>query len=133
VKYDHVTQDYQDDVVARAIVEREKEHHHYELNRLNYESLLAELEADPSVPKEWPENIRHCRGLDREKLAAALKDMPEDYLVAAKLQMRDKITHDLITNRTAAMMVEMVYRGLCKQLPQGPRRAAAVTRISQQK
>ncbi len=123
LKYKHLSQEDQDDALAQAILSREKEHHNYELNRINYEAMLEEMEDLP----DWPANLVKYRAFAGEALAAAL-DGP-DYDLACKLQFRDRVKLLLATTIAEQAKVEAVYVALEKQLPDGNRRTAAIKRV----
>ena len=54
VTYLSLTQAERDDAIAQALHGREVEHFHYELNRLNYESMLGKM---VDLPDEWPAEV----------------------------------------------------------------------------
>lgn len=124
MQYSYVSQDEQDDVIAQAIIQREKEHHNYEVNRLNYLNMLDQMS---DLPDEWPDNLIQYRGLGGEQLAAALSG--DDYTLASELQFRDRIRVLLTTTMAEQAKVEKVHAALCASLPEGERRDAAIQRV----
>jgi hypothetical protein len=47
ITYSHCTDDYQWDVIAEQLYNREHEHYHYELDRQNFVKMLETLEPGP--------------------------------------------------------------------------------------
>lgn len=125
LKYRYMSQDEQDDVIARELISREREHHNYDLNRQTYEHILEGLEAD-NLPADWPAHLGKYRALSAEKLAAALS--PEDFRLAMALRYRDHVRVLLATNNAEMAKVEGTYLALEAQLPEGERREAAIGR-----
>jgi hypothetical protein len=55
--YKHVDKTYQHDVIAEAIIGRQHEHYHYELDRKNFEHMLTLLPEGP-YKEEVKERLR---------------------------------------------------------------------------
>lgn len=126
MQYLYLSQDEQDDMLARALIDREKEHYHYELNRVNYESILTDM-ATSDLPAEWPDNIAKFKVLEGEALAAVLKG--PDYDLAVKLKFRDRVQLLHATTKAEQSKVEQVHAAIDKALPAGGRRDASVARV----
>ena len=124
--YLYHSKDDQDDVIADAIIQREREHHHYEVNRLNYLAMLSAMNADVTIPKQWPANLVQYQNVFGEQLAAQLSGA--DYLTVTTLQHRDRVRMLLATTISEQNKVEGVYNALTTALPAGLRRDAAVAR-----
>lgn len=129
--YKFLTQAEQDDAVLAAIMQREREHFHYELNRANYEEILAGP-VMTALPDNWPANLERFKGLTGEALAAALTD-PTDYEVVSNLKLRDRLRLLLATTKTETATVEHVRVALDTVLPAGTRLDEAKTRHDEKK
>ncbi len=123
LQYKHLSQEDQDDALAQAILSREREHHSYELNRINYEQMLADMADLPG----WPANLVKYRGTTGEQLAQALTG--DDFTLVTRLQFRDRVKLLLATTLVEQAKTEAVYVALEKQLPEGARRTAAIERV----
>ncbi len=124
MKYKHITSEDQDDIIAQAIIQREKEHHNYEVNRLNYIHILDQMK---DLPVAWPENLKPFRTLGGEQLADALKG--EELVLASRLQFRDRVQVLLTTTTIEQSKVESVHMALHAVLPEGPDHDAAIERV----
>lgn len=125
MEYKYLTQDDQHDVVAQAIIQREKEHHNYELNRLNYLHMLEQLNKE--LPADFPEDLKKFRSLGSEQLADVLSGDELD--LASKLQFRDRVQMLLSTTIIEQTKVELVHAALEAALPKGDLRTAAIERV----
>lgn len=124
--YLFVNQDAKDDTIAKAMQGREQEHYNYEINRLNYLSVLASPEME-ALPAEWPDNLAPYKNIIGEKLISVLKDA--DLTLVTQLQFRDRINALLGTTIIEQTRGMKVYDALLDQLPPGPRRDAAIARV----
>lgn len=114
MEYKHLRQDEKDVDIATAILEREREHHNYEINRLNYISMIQRL--DKELPAEWPTDLIPFRDVQGEKLAEAPLT-EEQYELCFKLQRRDRYRLLLRTNTKEQHNAECVHTALVEQLP----------------
>lgn len=125
--YNHLSQDERDDIIAKALISREQEHWHYELNRINYESILKSI-AESELPLEWPESLKGCRGQSSETLATTLTY--EDFVLVSRLQFRERVQVLLATTIAEQSKVEAVHKALSTHmLPE--RLSAAIIRVQQ--
>lgn len=102
MKYEFLTEDEQDDAIAEALYEREKEHFHYALNVANFEDILASLPPEASLWTVGKNNEPYTMYLAR--------------LIAE--------------HQTEMAKVEKTHGALSKQLPAGARRNAAAQRVA---
>ena len=124
MKYLYLDTNTQEDSIASAILQRESEHHGYELNRLAYLGILKSLEL---LPKQWPVSIAQFKGVQGEQLAAALSG--DDYKLACDLQFRDRVELLLKTTNAEQSKCENVYASLLAMIPDAVKRDAAVARV----
>lgn len=124
MKYEYVTQDDQDDIVAAAIQGREKEHYHYQLNIDNYRHILDQLSG---APAELPERLRKHKSQTLEQMSATLS--AEDVAVVSHAKHRDRVKQLLATEIAEQSKCESAYNALVDKLPKGPRRDASMARI----
>lgn len=131
MNYQHLTEVERDDTVMEAIIHREKEHYHYELNKLAYENAIAEIDKDTTIPKSWPKELEPYRKIYGENLVDALMsaNLMDKYNIVTKLQFKDKLNMMLATGTTEQAKVELIHRALDKQMPSGDRRSQAKNRI----
>ena len=101
------------EVLGDAIVSRELEFLHYQLNIDNYEDILR------SLPREWPQRLQKLRGMTREDLAAHAPE--EDHALAVDLTIADQLAHAVKVERHAQRIVKLVYDALVKRLPEWSR------------
>lgn len=111
MEYKYLSTDEQHESIAVAIRDREREHHNYELNRINYESMLQSMS---DLEENWPDNLRQYQGLTGEKLAAAVQG--DDYNLALRYQFRDRIRLLLATTVAEQNKCEAVYNALQAQI-----------------
>lgn len=121
--YIFLTDEEKHDRIAQAMLDREREHFAYELNRLNYEEILKTFK---DLPDEWPEEIAKFKGLGSEQLAQALHG--DDYDLAVQYQLRDRMRHLHKTTCCEQAKGCKVYDALLVQLPEGKNRDDAVQR-----
>lgn len=124
MEYTTISQEERDDKVAAAIISREQEHYHYQINIDNYRHIAEQLKA---LPDEWPEDIRKFRALKGQALADAVKG--EAFDRASQFSHRDRVRHLLATEIAEQAKCETVHAALCEQLPAGGRRDAAIKRV----
>lgn len=127
IEYKYLTQDEQDDIVAQALLAREKEHFHYQLNIDNYTTILASKEI-AELPKEWPENLLQYKNVYGEKLVEQVED-DSDLETVHQLQFRDLIQKRLKTEAIEQAKCEAAYKALDVKLPDTPQRDAAIGRV----
>lgn len=130
LEYKFLSQDEQDDIVATAIISREKEHHNYELNKVNYDIILANISADDTIPQNWPDHLKQYKGVVGEILADALKESAADYELVTKLQFKDRLLVLRATTISEQSKVEHVYKALHAQLKDAKRLKAAIGRVT---
>jgi len=99
------------DAICDAIVGREHEFMHYQLNIDNYEDIIARL------PSEWPAHLQQFRNpaLTREQLASHVPE--EDHALVVDLFIRDQLAHAVKVERHAQRIVQVVYDSLVRKLP----------------
>lgn len=116
VKYLALNQDYQLLELAQAIHGREAEHYHYSLNYENYQSLLAREEYT-SLPADWPDALKHYRGLSRDQIVAALvnKDA-EGMKLALRLMQRDRLRALAACEEFEMANTQMIYETLLNRV-----------------
>lgn len=117
MRYDYVKPEDQHDILIRAIMDREREHYNYEMNRVNYDSILGG-EDFRNLPDEWPDSLIKFKNLGSEQLAIQLQG--EDYEVATRMQFRDHIRKLQRTTCCEQRKCETVYSALKAQLPEDP-------------
>jgi hypothetical protein len=109
------------DTIAEAIVGREQEIFHYELNITNYEAMLAALPSD-----DWPQNLVQYQ-------RATLDQVPDEHdQTVTDYQYRDRLRLLVKTERLERSKSVKVYEALLAQLPEDQREsliAAAHTRM----
>jgi len=94
------------ETVAEAIVGREQEIYHYDLNITNYEAMLAALPAD-----DWPENLAQYQ-------RSTLDQVPDEHdQTVSDYQYRDRLRLLLKTERLERSKSYRVYQALLAQLP----------------
>lgn len=118
-------QDHLDDEVASAIISREAELANYDLNQL---SLTEQLKAFADLTDEWPENLLPLKGKAGEQQAAS-NFSDDDIKLAARYSQRDRLWVLELTNHMECQKSEVTYNSLLVQLPEGPRRDAALVRV----
>lgn len=98
-------------IIADAVISRELEYQHYQLNIDNYEDIIQRL------PSEWPEHLKQFRNpsLTREQLAAHVPE--EDHALVVDLFIRDQLAHAVKVERHAQRIVKVVYDSLVRKLP----------------
>ena len=109
------------DTVAEAIVGREQEIYHYDLNITNYEAMLAALPSD-----DWPENLVQYQRSTLDQVPDELDQTVADY------QYRDRLRLLLKTERLERSKSYRVYQALLAQLPEDQKEtliASAHTRM----
>lgn len=84
--YLFLTEEEQLDAIAKAIHGREVEHANYELNRVNYEAILASF-AD--LPAEWPAELKRYKDKKGEEVATLAT--AEEFDLTSKLRHRDHV------------------------------------------
>jgi len=126
--YLFLTQDQQDDIVAKALRGREHEYANYELNKQNYLAILASPDV-VALPVLWPNNLIRYQNIVGEDLAKSLTN-PDDFAMVTKLQFRDRVQLLLATTGIEQDKTLQVYNTLLDQLPEGDRRIAAITRVA---
>jgi hypothetical protein len=130
IKYEHLTQDEQDDVIAAAILSREREHHGYEVNCLNYRSALKLLEQY-NLPDNYPEHLKQYKNTVGENLASAVIDL-ESYNLITQLQFRDRLRILLSTTLVEQFKTELIYQALQERIIDPIRLEAAISRVKLQ-
>lgn len=113
MKYKYLTEDEKQESLASALREREREHHNYELNKINYEHMLDSMS---DLPEEWPESLKQYQGLTGEKLASAVTGA--DFETVMRLQFRDRVKLLLATTIAEQAKSEAVYNALQSQIPE---------------
>lgn len=111
------------ETIAEAIVGREQELFHYDLNISNYETMLAALPEG-----EWPENIIQYRTSTLDQVPDELDQTVTDY------QYRDRLRLLVKTERLERSKSHKVYEALLSQLPEDQKEsliAAAQQRLTQ--
>jgi hypothetical protein len=111
------------ETIAEAIVGREQEIFHYDLNISNYEAMLAALPEG-----EWPENLVQYRNSTLDQVPDELDQRVTDY------QYRDRLRLLVKTERLERSKSYKVYEALLSQLPEDQKEtliAAAQQRLSQ--
>lgn len=99
--------------IAANIVMREREVMSYDLNIINYESMLAGMTAE-----EWPDHLAQYK-------TATLDQVPDEYDQAvADLQWRDRIRGLLKTERAERAKSFSIYQALLNHIPEADRQAA---------
>ena len=91
--------------IARNIIAREQEIHSYELNVLNYETILASLPQG-----EWPALIEDYKSTPIQDVPVDLHDMVNDY------QFRERVRHLLSTEKHEMNKSVKVYEALLTHL-----------------
>ena len=74
MEYTHVSQEYQDDLIAQAIMSREAEHFHYNFDLQNFQHMLENMAPGDPHQKEIEDRIASTiREMTKvEKIHAAL-------------------------------------------------------------
>lgn len=124
MKYEFTKADDVDDNIIKAMKSREEEYNNYELNKINYQMMLKDMEH---LPKEWPENLLKYKNIFGEKLAELLKG--PDFELVTDLQFRDRVECLLATTIVEQKKGDRTHKALAAQLPNGPKRDAAVLRV----
>lgn len=115
----------QDDAVARALRNRELEHHAYEVDRLNYLSILA-TPAMQALPAVWPSELLPYKSIYGETLAGLVQG--DQYALVTQLQFRDRVQALLATTQTEQAKCAATYQALLARIADPTRFAAAVAR-----
>ena len=95
------------EIVASAIVGRELELYHYDLNITNYEAMLLVLPQG-----DCPENLVQYQKMSAEEIPHDVHDDVINY------QYRDRLSLLLKTERTERNKTNLVYQALLSQLPE---------------
>lgn len=126
MEYDLIPVAEQEETIANAIRERQREHFHYQLNKDNYTNILTQLDA-MGLPEEWPENLAKFKTLGSTQLAAVLKGA--DFELANNLAYRDKVRSLISTETAEQIKCETAYKALCDKLPDKQAVVDALARI----
>ncbi len=102
-----ITEKQKKEHLVQAILLREKEIHHYQVNIDIYKSVLAKL------PQEWPEHLVTHR--KSEHHAAVGKVSVDQVGELSDLLHRDRIAHLLNTELHEQRRSQMMYDALCDQ------------------
>ena len=121
-----ITVDEEDDYLVGALRGRQLEWQSYELNRRNYERVLASP-AMKALPEEWPEGLAPYKDITGEALVKAVAEA--DYVLVTQLQFRDQVRLLLKTTLTEQYKGVCVHAALDEQKPDKARVDAALARI----
>jgi lipopolysaccharide export LptBFGC system permease protein LptF len=98
------------ETIAEAVVGREQEIYHYDLNITNYEAMLLSLPQD-----DWPENLVQYQ-------RSTLDQVPDEHdQTVSDYQYRDRIKVLLKTERLERNKAFRIYEVLLNQLPEDQR------------
>ena len=100
------------EIVASAIVGRELELYHYDLNITNYEAMLLVLPQG-----DWPENLAQYQKMSAEGIPHDVHDDVINY------QYRDRLSLLLKTEKAERNKTYLVYQALLSQLPEDQKEA----------
>ena len=73
VTYETITDDDFNLQLAQQLHGREQEHRDYSRNTDMFRSLLNTLESQ-GISKNWPEDIKQCKGMSRDQIIAEIID-----------------------------------------------------------
>jgi len=120
--YQFLTQDERDDIVARAMRDREVEQFHYVHNSTVFSDMLATLPTDA-----WPEDIASLKALKRDEIIARAGSRAD---VALRYKLRDELRHRKVAEEIEAANVDRIYSSLRSHFAgDGVRESAAVERV----
>lgn len=98
------------ETIAEAVVGREQELYHYDLNITNYTAMLSALPQD-----DWPENLVQYQ-------RSTLDQVPDEYdQTVSDYQYRDRLKMLLKTERLERSKAFRIYEALLNQLPEETR------------
>lgn len=107
-----------EEMLANALYAREREHFEYDAQVRHQESLLAKLPEG-----DWPKEIGHLKGLQRDEMIVAAAS-PEELTLAADFAERDRIAVMLAAAKVERARVERYHQETLQLLP-AERRADA--------
>ena len=122
-----LTQEEIDDRVAANIKSRESELMSYDFEKAHHEEAIATIGN-----LEWPENLLKYRGLARDAMIAkATADGLDGAAISqiSNLMALDYHKHNLQAVNVETSKSERHYDHLLTKLPDGERRASAITRL----
>lgn len=105
-----IDQTHHNNVVAEAIVGREQEIFHYDLNISNYELMLASLPEG-----DWPAELVQYQ-------YSTLDNVPDEFdQIVSDYQYRDRLRSLLKTERLERSKAARIYEALLARLPEADR------------
>ncbi len=105
-----ITNEYQTNIIAEAIVAREQEIFFYDMNITNYTILLSTLPQD-----DWPQHLVQYKEVSLDQVPDEYDEIVNDY------QYRDRIKYLLKTEKTERNKSAKIYETLLSRLPENTR------------